>query len=809
MEKTKTLAKRILSVALATMIVLSFALISVSAIPADYTQVGTNGEFIDFENGQKPHLSPENGNVHTLAVSDEIAHSGTKSLKVTTTSNYSKFYYSNGVKFEPNSAYYVSFWYYVDAGWGTSFAGTDMASGMTLSTVNYSSTTNGQWNKAWFTITTGDSVGGQWFRTCFYNTNSTYPVYVDDFEVRQVESATGLINTIPEGTTAEKIALAYGENVDLTIDQLANGTNSGDTVERTVEYAHWSEQSYKFVAKTASSTGDTGIYTSLNNSKFFGSGATLKANTPYYISYYVYCPTKPVSTMFNYFSVGGSIINQSIPQGQWTKVSALFVPDEATATAANSHLLRLWIRDTKDADGVNHPVYLDDLVIAELTEAPAAAAFTAGDAEYGVAARTAKLTINSTLELKALGTVTVEGATVDSAELSADKKSIELSLSGLTAETDYTATIENSMDLYGRTIESATATFTTPTAAECDMEFASTSIPDGYGAVYAPVDAIYFTVPYDLDPATVIPANFTIEGYKATVTAVELLSAKEVKVSVSGIYPWEDYKLSVDNVANTSGGILKDTLSFTTTTAGGQSRANFADGKMPAFIAVSASENGGATVVTDFGHGDNTSLRLDGITSGNYNFTKVQFGHMYNSRSYLVSFWYYSDTWSGNTAGTTYVDLGDWTFSSKTKGQWNKITIPVTTWSNTSAMNMSFWGVGAGQTVYIDDVKVIEIYTDIGSPVIKSGDAYKANSVGAGTTVITIPVTGDATAIQGYAAQYDENGKMLRVAMGTSTANAINITIENGEEVRTKIFLWDATTDVPVSNGFKYNYNVN
>ena len=66
MEKTKTLAKRILSVALATMIVLSFALISVSALPGDYTQVGTNGEFIDFENGQKPHLSPENGNVHTF-----------------------------------------------------------------------------------------------------------------------------------------------------------------------------------------------------------------------------------------------------------------------------------------------------------------------------------------------------------------------------------------------------------------------------------------------------------------------------------------------------------------------------------------------------------------------------------------------------------------------------------------------------------------------------------------------------------------------------------------------------------------------
>jgi len=429
MKMTKTFAKRTLSVVLATMLVLSLALISVSALPADYTQVGTNGEFIDFENGTMPHISSEG--TTTLSVTDKYAHSGTKSLAVTDPGDgHAKFYYSNGVKFEPNSTYYVSFWYYTDKEWNNNFGGTDAASGLTFGTMKASSTTNGQWNKVWYTITTGATVGNQYFRPQFYNIGKERTVYVDDFEVRQIVSAEGLTNTIPEGTTATNIALAYGENVTLSADQLANGTDSGDTIEKTVEYAHWSEQSYKFVAnyKVTNTTGDTGIYTSLNNDKFFGSGATLKANTPYYISYYVYCPTKTVSTRFIYFS-GAAIINrQIVPQGQWTKVSALFTPDEATATAANSQLLKLWIRDTKDADGVNHPVYLDDLVIAELSEEPAAAAFTAGDAEYGVAARTAKLTINSTVELKAAGTVTVEGATVDSAALSADKKSIELSV---------------------------------------------------------------------------------------------------------------------------------------------------------------------------------------------------------------------------------------------------------------------------------------------------------------------------------------------------------------------------------------------
>ena len=98
MKKTKTLAKSIMSVALATMIVLSFALISVQALPADYTQVGTNGEFIDFENGKMPHISVEG--TTALSVTDAYAHSGTKSLAVTDPGDgHAKFYYSNGVKF--------------------------------------------------------------------------------------------------------------------------------------------------------------------------------------------------------------------------------------------------------------------------------------------------------------------------------------------------------------------------------------------------------------------------------------------------------------------------------------------------------------------------------------------------------------------------------------------------------------------------------------------------------------------------------------------------------------------------------------
>jgi len=434
MKKTKTLAKRILSVALATMIVLSFALISVSALPADYTQVGTNGEFIDFENGTMPHISSEG--TTTLSVTDKYAHSGTKSLAVTDPGDgHAKFYYSNGVKFEPNSTYYVSFWYYTDKEWNNNFGGTDAASGLTFGTMKASSTTNGQWNKVWYTITTGATVGNQYFRPQFYNIGKERTVYVDDFEVRQIVSAEGLTNTIPEGTTATNIALAYGENVTLSADQLANGTDSGDTIEKTVEYAHWSEQSYKFVAnyKVTNTTGDTGIYTSLNNDKFFGSGATLKANTPYYISYYVYCPTKTVSTRFIYFS-GAAIINrQIVPQGQWTKVSALFTPDEATATAANSQLLKLWIRDTKDADGVNHPVYLDDLVIAELESEPMIA-FTQSNIDF-YDNGDALVTLTSSMELKGVDYTKITGATVTSKAIARSVNSAVGFMTGVDATT--------------------------------------------------------------------------------------------------------------------------------------------------------------------------------------------------------------------------------------------------------------------------------------------------------------------------------------------------------------------------------------
>lgn len=800
MKKTKTLAKRILSVALATMIVLSFALISVSALPANYTQVGTNGELINFDNGYG-HTSQSDA---AIELSTEHFRGGSgKSLKIMATDNDStmaRCWYSNGVKFEPNSAYYVSYWYYTDFDWIPNFGGLDAASGLAIGTKYYSGTAGGQWKKVWFTITTGDTVGGQWFRPSFWTIGAGNCVYIDDLEVRQIESATGLKNDIPAGTTAAKVAYAYGENAGFTEHQLANGTDSGDTVEKTIEYAHWSEQSYKFVAnyKDTNKTGDTGVYVSLTESMFLGEG--LKANTPYYISYYVYCPTKTVSTRFIYFS-GAAIINhQTVPQGQWTKVSALFVPDEATATAANSHLLRLWIRDTKDADGVNHPVYLDDLVIAELA-LPEAAALTMGEVVGSAQATKAKLTINSSVELKDAGTVTVEGATVDSAVLSENKMSIEVSVSGLYEDTSYMATITDAKDMYDRTIDTALVAFATPTAEECPMDIVASTIVDGATDVAAPVSHIYIDTPYAIDSTTLAAEDFAITGYDASITAVALTDSDTIKVSLDGIVPSETYTLSVDNVANAAGGVLKDSITFTTKDSYYAYNVGFEGATIPSNVKLSSADIGSYELSAEKAHTGSQSLKL--TANSNYGgFAKMQLDALTKDVPFVITFWYYSDTWTGNTANSQYGTYENWQFSSTKTGQWNKAQVTFT--SIYHGANISFWGLGTDGTIYIDDIDVQALDGKVGQPVILSNNAA-ATGIAAGNVTIELPVT-DASSVLSYAVQYDADGKMI-----SATAGAVNIdgnvefTLTGAQAVKTKVILWNAETFVPVCNTIIYN----
>ena len=292
--KTKTLARRIASVVLAMMIVLSFALVSVSALPADLSVVDSKREVINFDDGvTKGGLGASTeATSFTIVPESETdpVHSGTHSLKIVGKSGYARIKYQ-GITFEPNSTYHVSFWYYSPT-WTNNNGGAGANAnpgGSTRGTVSHSGYTTNQWNKIWFDITTGASVTSQNFTFCFWGVGDTTSLYIDDFEVAKV-GASSASHTVPAGMTAEKtISKSFEE---LTITSLYGyATSTGFTTMATnsttpvsAENAHWGEVSLK-LQNDGEVTKDYGMYVNIRDNQAFGAtGMTLEANANYYFS---------------------------------------------------------------------------------------------------------------------------------------------------------------------------------------------------------------------------------------------------------------------------------------------------------------------------------------------------------------------------------------------------------------------------------------------------------------------------------------------------------------------------------------------
>ena len=192
MKKAKTLAKRILSVALATMIVLSFALTSVSALPADLTAADGQHYLHDFTRGATTGFSGDGGT--GVAMSSTMGYGDTSSLEITAnSSNFARFYFTweNIAPFEleTNTQYYFSFWYYAEAdAWGGSIANGTMEApyGGAMPTYKFSSKAKGQWNKVWTVMTTGSDTSKKWMRFCAWSAPVGTKIYFDNFEIAKL-----------------------------------------------------------------------------------------------------------------------------------------------------------------------------------------------------------------------------------------------------------------------------------------------------------------------------------------------------------------------------------------------------------------------------------------------------------------------------------------------------------------------------------------------------------------------------------------------------------------------------------------------
>ena len=464
-NKSKRFLLKMWTMVMSMFVVLSFSLISVYALPADYTVVGTNSDLINFDDGTTGTITKENGAV--FECSTEKRHSGTHSLKLTGVNSYGRIRYNEGVEFKTNSTYYVSFWYYSD-GWGGNNGSsgananpTGNANGGSRGTVYHSSNATGQWNKVWFIINTGSAIEREYFNFCFWG-NQT--IYIDDFYVAEISNAAGLVNTIPDGAAASVTGTQNFENaIKLTngnsnaIPDSATGFSAHNTTNTTVvasaDYSHWGNLSLKLSA-SADEGASVGLYA--NTKTGFSSEVAMDAGT-YYLSYYVYSPDAAMTHSAGLINGKTIVPSQTIPQGQWTKVQTIFTIDETLAATQNIHLLKLYATNLTDK-----AFYFDDFVLAKLTT-DFSATLTASNVNYDFETKAAEVTVNSSVELTSAGTVTVAGDTVDYVSLSQDGKTITATLSNVDAGRNYTLSFSNVTDAYNRT-HTLTAGFETPSA---------------------------------------------------------------------------------------------------------------------------------------------------------------------------------------------------------------------------------------------------------------------------------------------------------------------------------------------------------
>lgn len=455
----KKIILKIWTMILATVMVASLSVVSVSAVPAEYTVAEGGYEFTDFDDGVLPTSKFASDGNRTRELSTEKAHSGQYSMKIngygyTDKDSFSKFWYTTGLTLEANTTYYVSFWYYSD---NNTFNTTLVSkpSGATMSAVGNSGTAIGQWNKVWYTFTTGATVSSKLFSLGIWGMGSGKCGYIDDFEIAKLESAAVFENKVPDVLDVAASAICNLESSISVQSCFDLYDRSKATTSVTAEVANHGEASLKYT-----STVNTGFYININNT--FGADVAIETGKAYYLSFYVYSPDTDVS--LNVITIKSVKITDeiSIPAGEWTKVSALFTIDEATGSDDNKHLLKMSVND----NGKN-AVYFDDFVFAKLANAPAEVSLTANKVDYDFESHTADVTFVSPVEIKSsiddIVIASPNGGTVTSQTISSDKKTVTVSLSGIEENTTYPISFIGVVDMFDRE-STVNTSFATPSS---------------------------------------------------------------------------------------------------------------------------------------------------------------------------------------------------------------------------------------------------------------------------------------------------------------------------------------------------------
>lgn len=435
--------KKQLSKMVATILTLLFILLigmnSTFAYPAEYEVL--NSETHGFESGNDG-ISLEGAT--TIARSTAKSHTGSYSMALTCNNgSNARVWFNPTTKFTAGSKYYLSYWFYSDS-WGGNTASTNGGGGLTLGAWGTSATTKGQWNKAWTTITC--KADQTWIQLGFWQLTTGNVVYIDDLELIKVSDTTLKNDEIPAGTEAAAIGYINGETTESNFNPV---DKNKEALTRSAEFARWGNFSWKLSNKTAAELGTEahGLYLSVRDQLLkLGANGTLKTDTPYYISYYVYSPSVAVTTkVVDHLRYNEVVMETAVPQGTWTKVSQIFRLSESDGR----FLLKLFIENAGTND-----VYIDDIILAELSTEPAKPEITSVEVTAkDFDAQTATVTFTSPVKMKSVTAQDITaptGITVTSVALSGDGKTITVGLSGINESTNYELIFTDIRDDYNR-----------------------------------------------------------------------------------------------------------------------------------------------------------------------------------------------------------------------------------------------------------------------------------------------------------------------------------------------------------------------
>lgn len=789
MKKTTKLAKRVLSVLLALSIVLSFALTSVSAMPVDYTAVG-NVITQDFESSNSPIKLI---GAESMALSNEKALSGTSSLKlVANSSGVAKVKIDEKIAGNGANSYYLSFWYYTN---NSDVNMMDLA-GQEGDTVKYSTIkgSNG-WIKAIFKITTTSAFSSYLAFGDYGNAGAV--IYIDDLEFAKVEDFTAKTNTVPDAATVVRGGTKDFDTDASTGIGVAMGVASGNATKIGVtgEASHWGERSYA-IKGNAGNTGNVEFYfhPRLLIPAMDMKGEDNLSTGSYYMSYYVYSPDATITTSA-VSTIGSAVAPTTIPQGEWTKVSGMFTVSEANNNKLNSGLFNIAVNGIGE-----NTVYFDDFLFAEISSVEDIS-LALENVDYNDGS--AKVTIKSNIDLKTAVIEELVGATVDSTDVAGTDVTLEVS--GLAANSEYRVLL-TVRDVFDRLI-SRYITFKTP------MSFAASSIANGATDVLAPVSYIYIDAPAAIEESTVVAENFTITN-GASVTAVELKDADTIKVSLDGTLPSTEYKLSVDNVTDAEGTVLKDSITFTTKKSERSYELSFeGEDRETAVPEGFFRVTGGYTnaLDTEVYHSGSQAIKINANTLGLGN-VKFELYGMKAGHTYRVTFYYKADTdWAGNLTGSEWGTYEAAIISEADANGWKKCQVDITTDAGAFKFGLeSFLRKGSSWantgTLYLDDFTVTQITGTLSQPIItKDGSCVDDISAGAVLELPLKAVAADKT-VNAYVVEYDTNMKMISATPYAKTVSAtddvIEITIPDTSN-KIKVIIVDGATFKPLYTAYE------